>query len=151
MKRYLSVLVLGLSLGWSAFAAGHLSLPFKSQQPLWQGWYYTGGKYHGGIDYGCACGTEILSAHDGWATSWYQPYNPKDPNDYSYGEYVLVYEPSSKTYTLYAHLQAWNPRIPRAFKSTYDGAGWVWVNRSEVIGWAGKTGTQVCHLHFELT
>jgi hypothetical protein len=151
MQRIVFLLVAVLACPASVVANGHLTLPFKSQQPLWQGWIYDTGTYHGAIDYGCACGTEILAAHDGWATSYYQPYDPSNPKDYSYGEYVLMYHPSSRTYTLYAHLRNWNPRIPRVKKNLYDGQGWAWFNRGEVIGWAGKTGTQVCHLHFELT
>jgi len=84
MKKMVIALALS-GLGWSA-QAGHLTLPFSDAgTPLWQGWYYNNGGRHQGIDYGCGCGTPILAAHSGYATSWYQPYNPNDPKDYSYG------------------------------------------------------------------
>jgi len=137
----------------AAATAGELTLPYKNQAtPLWQGWIYDTGGYHGGIDYGCGCGTEVVAAADGYAISWYQPYNPRDPEDYSHGEYVLMYHPSIGRYTLYAHLSSWASYIPRRNRTVYkQNDGWVWVSRGMKVGTAGKTGTQVCHLHFELT
>jgi hypothetical protein len=152
MQRTITFLV---SFLWSAnlaLAAGPLTLPYSDKNtPLWQGWYYELGAYHGGIDYGTSSGTPILAAMDGYAVSWYQPYNPNG-GGYSYGEYVLMYHPSIGKYTLYAHLDDWEDNIPRKPDPTYPGSGgWLWVKRGVKIGTAGKTGTDVCHLHFELS
>lgn len=131
-----------------AFGAGPLTLPFKNQNtPLWQGWFYDDGTYHGGIDYGTSCGTEIVAVDNGYAISWYQPYDPGG-GGYSWGEYVLHYSPSCNCYIMYCHLSSWAGFIPRINETTYSG-NWVPVTRGQVIGWAGNTGTTVCHLHME--
>ncbi|MFH0830496.1 MAG: FG-GAP-like repeat-containing protein [Parcubacteria group bacterium] len=133
-----------------ALAAGTLTLPFRNQNTaLLQGWYYDDWTYHGAVDYGCSCGTEIVAADDGYAISWYQPYIPGG-GGYSWGEYVLQYSPSCNCYLLYAHLDHWASFIPRINQATYS-SQWVRVTRGQVIGWAGNTGTSACHLHFEVS
>ncbi|MFO0704941.1 MAG: FG-GAP-like repeat-containing protein [Candidatus Andersenbacteria bacterium] len=131
--------------------AGPFTLPFKNQNtPLWQGWTYTDGNYHGAIDFGCSCGTEIVAVADGWASAWYQPYDPNG-GGYSWGEYVLMYHPSCNCYTISTHLSQQLASIPYNFQTQYHpGGSWVWIKAGEIIGWAGATGTSECHLHFEI-
>jgi hypothetical protein len=150
MKRTFAILlVLHIA---AASDAGNLTLPFANQgTPFWQGWIYTSGGYHGGVDYGSNCGTPIIAAADGYAIAWEQSYNPHG-GGYSYGEYVLMYHPSCNCYTLYAHLQSQESFIPqRGYTSYVPGADWAWVSRGQKIGTSGATGTEECHLHFEVS
>jgi|GEM_PF-2826838 len=130
--------------------AGPFTLPFSSSSiPIWQGFYYDDGSYHGGLDYGAPTGTPILAVDDGYAWAWddFDPYNPY----YCWGRYVAVYHASCNCYTLYAHLGSQASFIPRAGQSTYPNTQNVKVKRGQVIGWSGNSGTIEPHLHFETT
>lgn len=135
-------------------AYGPLTLPFVNQNTaLLQGWLYDGPwgpdgtNYHGALDYATPYGTTIRAATDGYAWTWTHDVN----SNYSWGNYVVVYDPSSGVYTLYAHLDSAEGFIPRSPQAVYSSGTGVPISRGQRIGWSGSSGTTSPHLHFEVS
>lgn len=150
--------------------SGFLAFPLRNAQPLYHGWYYfynvkqPSDGYHGAIDIRAPADTEVLAAADGWAIASCQPKIDSGTRD-TYGNFALM-DHGNGFSTLYAHLTSISlpvisqlpcdnnsrHRITRGGEDiAYAGNVFKWtrVNRGEVIGRVGKTGTTYDHLHFE--
>lgn len=97
---------------------------------------YSSGKYHGGIDFPCATGSNVVAAQKGIVITVKRL-------DYSYGYYIIVYHGTDKSgrsvVTLYAH----NSSI---LVSVGDS-----VKKGETIAKSGSTGNSTGpHCHFEV-
>lgn len=97
---------------------------------------YSSGQYHGGIDFPCPTGSNVVAAQDGIVIT------VKRLN-YSYGYYVMIYHGTDakgrSVVTLYAH----NSSILVSNGET--------VKRGQVIAKSGSTGNSTGpHCHFEI-
>ena len=97
---------------------------------------YSNGSYHGGIDFPCAVGTNVVAAQKGVVAGVQRL-------DYSYGYYVLIYHGTDasgdKVFTLYAHNSS---ILVSPGQSVYKG---------QQIAKSGSTGNSTGpHSHFEI-
>ncbi|MDX9953134.1 MAG: Ig-like domain-containing protein [Anaerolineae bacterium] len=126
-----------------------LGLPFAdASEFVAAGWLYNGGSYHGGIDWMLDYNTEIYAAADGVAMVTEQP---DDGSHYAYGIFVYI-KHNNGYYTLYAHLNRGASGIvvyPASQRWNQDYANWTPVQKGQLIGYVGSTGTTSNHLHFE--
>jgi hypothetical protein len=126
-----------------------LTLPFKNDATLLQGWLYNDGTIHKGIDYRCKVGDPIYAAADGLAMHSTQKIN----STYAYGNFVFINHQNGYA-SLYAHLSRVSENIiiyeekDRGNKR-YD--EWTRIKKGDYVGNCGTTGTIVEHLHFEAT
>lgn len=155
----------------------YLTLPFAKQSyRITEGWFYSREENslhhawgHAGVDFELPKGTNVLAAAYGWAMSSYhrRVLTNKDGKPLQYkgksvemglGYFVQIYHPETKRYTLYAHLEKVDPKIPyspaRRLKSgnitpsnikvSPDSMPkhfrFVWVERGEKIGEVGDSG-----------
>lgn len=97
---------------------------------------YSSGKYHGGIDFPCDTGTDVVAAQAGTVIT-------AKTLDYSYGYYIMIYhgedEKGRSVVTLYGH----NSKL-----LVEEGQK---VAQGEVIAKSGSTGNSTGpHCHFEV-
>ena len=100
------------------------------------GMYYSSGAYHGAVDFGGAgvSGMPVYAVADGIVVT-------AEALTTSYGNYIILYHPSSNLYTLYAHGQAGS--IAVSVGQT--------VKQGQIIMHVGSTGNSTGpHLHFEV-
>jgi len=133
----------------SAYAADRfLTLPLEGDLRMWQGWHYGGGSDHEAIDYACDIGTPVYAAAPGIAMQ-----STQNPDGFGYGNFVFILHDNGYA-TLYSHLDAGATHIPyypqEQQANTYYNE-WVQVDRGELIGYCGNTGTSASHLHFEVS
>lgn len=116
---------------------------------------YRGGRYHAGIDLKTreVEGFPAFAVEDGWISRL-----RATPN--GYGRAVYLRGDSGRTY-VYAHLSRFSDRIGALVRAAQvrDGqyrvelepaAGSLRVERGEVVGLTGQSGTAGPHLHFEV-
>lgn len=110
---------------------GQLSYPTDSRSISAGFPYYSGGGYHGGIDFPVSTGSNVYAAADGIVSL-------VKYLDYSYGYYVMINHGNGLS-TLYAH----NSQILVSAGQT--------VSRGQVIAKSGSTGNSTGpHCHFEV-
>lgn len=100
------------------------------------GLYYSSGSYHGAVDYGASGinGMPVYAVADGIVVT-------TQALTTSYGNYIIIYHPSSNLYTLYAHGQAGSICVS-SLQS---------VKQGQQIMRVGNTGNSTGpHLHFEV-
>lgn len=100
------------------------------------GIYYSNGSYHGGVDFGASGinGSPVFAVATGVVIT-------TRALTTSYGNYIIIYHPSSNLYTLYAHGQAGSICVSE---------GQV-VKQGQQIMRVGNTGNSTGpHLHFEV-
>lgn len=100
------------------------------------GLYYSSGRYHGGVDFGNAGinGSPVYAVASGVVIT-------TRALTTSYGNYVIIYHPSSNLYTLYAHGQAGSICVSEGQS----------VSQGQQIMRVGSTGNSTGpHLHFEV-
>lgn len=100
------------------------------------GMYYSSGSYHGAVDFGASgiSGSPVFAVADGIVVT-------TQALTTSYGNYIILYHPSSNLYTLYAHGQAGSISVS---------AGQT-VKQGQQIMRVGSTGNSTGpHLHFEV-
>ena len=100
------------------------------------GMYYSSGGYHGAVDFGSAGinGSPVYAAAAGVVIT-------TRALTTSYGNYVIIYHPSSNLYTLYAHGQAGSICVSEGQS----------VSQGQQIMRVGSTGNSTGpHLHFEV-
>jgi uncharacterized protein YgiM (DUF1202 family) len=91
-----------------------------------------GGRGHMGVDYGCVTGTPVMAVADVEVD--------KSAYDTSgYGEYVRIWHPALKVYSLYGHFSVRKVKVGDL------------VKQGDVVGLSGNTGNSTGpHLHYEL-
>lgn len=97
---------------------------------------YSSGAYHGAVDYGATGvnGMPVYAVADGIVVT-------AEALTTSYGNYIIIYHPSSNLYTLYAHGQAGSISVSPLQK----------VKQGQQIMRVGSTGNSTGpHLHFEV-
>lgn len=117
----------------SASAAGFIR-PVNSS--ITTGLYYSSGSYHGAVDFGASnvSGMPVHAVADGVVVLARELTT-------SYGNYIIIYHPSSNLYTLYAHGQAGSIRVSEGQS----------VKQGQQIMNVGSTGNSTGpHLHFEV-
>ncbi len=97
---------------------------------------YSSGGYHGGLDFPCSTGSNVVAAQDGIVITVKRL-------DYSYGYYVMIYHGTDKkgrsVVTLYAH------------NSSILVSNGQSVKRGQTIAKSGSTGNSTGpHCHFEV-
>lgn len=100
------------------------------------GMYYSSGSYHGAVDYGTTGinGSPVYAVADGIVVT-------TQALTTSYGNYIIIYHPSSNLYTLYAHGQAGSICVSELQR----------VKQGQQIMRVGSTGNSTGpHLHFEV-
>lgn len=100
------------------------------------GMYYSSGAYHGAVDYGASGvnGMPVYAVADGIVVT-------TQALTTSYGNYIIIYHPSSNLYTLYAHGQAGSICVSPLQS----------VKQGQQIMRVGSTGNSSGpHLHFEV-
>ena len=100
------------------------------------GMYYSSGSYHGAVDFGASgiSGSPVYAVADAIVVT-------TQALTTSYGNYIILYHPSSNLYTLYAHGQAGS--ISVSMGQT--------VKQGQQIMRVGSTGNSTGpHLHFEV-
>ena len=100
------------------------------------GMYYSSGSYHGAVDFGAngISGSPVYAVADAIVVT-------TQALTTSYGNYIILYHPSSNLYTLYAHGQAGS--ISVSMGQT--------VKQGQQIMRVGSTGNSTGpHLHFEV-
>lgn len=100
------------------------------------GMYYSSGAYHGAVDFGASGvnGMPIYAVADGIVVT-------TQALTTSYGNYIIIYHPSSNLYTLYAHGQAGSISVSQMQR----------VKQGQQIMRVGSTGNSSGpHLHFEV-
>lgn len=100
------------------------------------GMYYSSGSYHGAVDFGAGgvSGMPIYAVADGEVMK-------TAALTTSYGNYIIIYHPSSNLFTLYAHGQAGSISVSQGQT----------VKQGQQIMRVGSTGNSTGpHLHFEV-
>lgn len=100
------------------------------------GMYYSSGSYHGAVDFGAGGvnGMPVYAVADGIVVT-------TQALTTSYGNYIIIYHPSSNLYTLYAHGQAGSISVSQMQS----------VKQGQQIMRVGSTGNSTGpHLHFEV-
>jgi len=100
------------------------------------GMYYSSGAYHGAVDFGAGGvnGMPVYAVADGIVVT-------TQALTTSYGNYIIIYHPSSNLYTLYAHGQAGSISVSQMQS----------VKQGQQIMRVGNTGNSSGpHLHFEV-
>lgn len=100
------------------------------------GMYYSSGSYHGAVDFGAGGvnGMPVYAVADGRVVT-------TQALTTSYGNYIIIYHPSSNLYTLYAHGQAGSISVSQG----------QLVRQGQQIMRVGSTGNSTGpHLHFEV-
>lgn len=100
------------------------------------GWYYSSGRVHGAVDFGAGgiSGSPVYAVADGIVIS-------TAALTTSYGNYIILYHPSSGLFTLYAHGQAGSIAVSQGQS----------VSQGQQIMRVGSTGNSTGpHLHFEV-
>lgn len=100
------------------------------------GMYYSSGSYHGAVDFGASgvAGMPVYAVADGIVVT-------TKALTTSYGNYIILYHPSSNLYTLYAHGQAGSIAVSVGQS----------VKQGQQIMRVGSTGNSTGpHLHFEV-
>lgn len=100
------------------------------------GMYYSSGSYHGAVDFGASGvnGMPVYAVADGIVVT-------TQALTTSYGNYIIIYHPSSNLYTLYAHGQAGSISVSELQT----------VKKGQQIMRVGSTGNSSGpHLHFEV-
>ncbi len=100
------------------------------------GMYYSSGSYHGAVDFGASGvnGMPVYAVADGIVVT-------TAALTTSYGNYIILYHPSSNLYTLYAHGQAGSISVSQGQT----------VKQGQQIMRVGTTGNSTGpHLHFEV-
>ena len=100
------------------------------------GMYYSSGGYHGAVDFGSSGinGSPVYAVADGVVIT-------TKALTTSYGNYIILYHPSSNLYTLYAHGQAGSISVSEGQT----------VKQGQQIMRVGSTGNSTGpHLHFEV-
>ena len=100
------------------------------------GMYYSSGSYHGAVDFGAGGvnGMPVHAVADGIVVT-------TQALTTSYGNYIILYHPSSNLYTLYAHGQAGSISVSVGQN----------VKQGQQIMRVGSTGNSTGpHLHFEV-
>ncbi|MBQ2937970.1 MAG: peptidoglycan DD-metalloendopeptidase family protein [Clostridia bacterium] len=100
------------------------------------GLYYSSGSFHGAVDYGASGinGMPVYAVADGIVVT-------TQALTTSYGNYIIIYHPSSNLYTLYAHGQAGSICVSEMQR----------VKQGQQIMRVGNTGNSTGpHLHFEV-
>lgn len=148
-----------------------LTLPMQKQagdiSPN-EGWYYSPEEMlihdkalHRGIDWSVERGTPVVAAADGYAVRSFQlaatneKYQGKTVG-FSLGEFVEIWHPEQKVYTLYGHLERAADSINYVTSVQVDADTWepngiyvdtatfmslaTQVKRGDVIGYAGDSG-----------
>lgn len=111
--------------------------PVKNHTSISAGYpNYSSGRYHGGIDFPCPTGSDVVAAQKGIVIAVKKLEN-------SYGKYLMIYHGTDKkgrsVVTLYAH----NSSIVVATGDT--------VKKGQVIAKSGSTGNSTGpHCHFEV-
>jgi len=140
-----------------AWAAAELLYPLKAQPSISSGFgQYRIGHPHGGVDLWTflKIGTPVLAADDGVI------YEIRC-SSVGYGR-VLYHRLRDGRIAVYAHLNGFAPKIDAVARKIQQATGrfsfskslaageTIAVQRGEVIGFAGDSGTDVAHLHFEI-
>ncbi|HPQ69842.1 MAG TPA: M23 family metallopeptidase [bacterium] len=140
-----------------AWAAADLLYPLKAKPAISSGFgQYRIGHPHGGVDLWTflKIGTPVLAADDGVI------YEIRC-STVGYGR-VLYHRLRDGRVAVYAHLSGFAPKIDAVAKKIQQANGRfsfsksltagevIAVQRGEVIGFAGDSGTDVAHLHFEI-
>ncbi len=145
-----------------------LTLPFKegTNFQIAEGWLYSGEerkmhgrKVHYGIDFAANRGTPVYAAADGLAiasfdTEEYGKWQDKKLG-FGYGRFVQVWNPDTKSFMIYAHLETIAPNIYYE-KPAKNGIGWkpslpkskeevethenTPIKKGDLIGYVGDTG-----------
>ena len=100
------------------------------------GMYYSSGSYHGAVDFGASGinGMPVYAVADGIVVT-------TQALTTSYGNYIILYHPSSNLYTLYAHGQAGSISVSQGQS----------VKQGQQLMRVGSTGNSTGpHLHFEV-
>lgn len=108
--------------------------------------------HHSGIDLYAFEGTPVIAAADGTLSIIKQ-------GSGGYGRAIYLKHKGGFT-TLYAHLSAFVPSIQKlidqkqkrkkSFSQKIRPREHIEFKAGEVLGWSGTSGTDLCHLHFEL-
>ena len=108
--------------------------------------------HHSGIDLYAFEGTPVVAAADGFVTMIKQ-------GSGGYGRAIYLKHKNHFT-TLYAHLSAFAPQIQAIVTAKQKRRGLftqkirpkqkIHFKAGDIIGWSGTSGTDLCHLHFEL-
>lgn len=128
----------GSSSGSSSYSGSSSSAGFIKpvNGTITTGLYYSSGRYHGGVDYGNSGinGSPVYAVASGVVIT-------TKALTTSYGNYVIIYHPSSNLYTLYAHGQAGSICVSEGQS----------VSQGQQIMRVGSTGNSTGpHLHFEV-
>ena len=119
--------------GTSTSSAGFIR-PVNSY--ITTGMYYSSGSYHGAVDFGAGGvnGMPVYAVADGIVVTTHALTT-------SYGNYIILYHPTSNLYTLYAHGQAGSISVSVGQN----------VKQGQQIMRVGSTGNSTGpHLHFEV-
>lgn len=139
----------------------YLTLPFEKQSyKITEGWFYSQEEYeihglrgHAGIDFELPLGAPVLAAASGFALASYQ-IRDLGKLKMGLGNFVSIYHPEVKRYTVYGHLDKIEEKIQKVeVNELLDESRFVWVERGEKIGTVGQSGFEPIwdevHLHFE--
>lgn len=131
-----------------------LTLPLKVNARVVNGWYYSDGVAHNGIDYESTYGQDIVVVADGVAMTSTQYINGGN----AYGRFVFIKhdetnENGKNYFTLYAHVSEVADGIisyPADQKWNTNYSDWTTVKRGDMIAKVGDENTSWVHLHFEV-
>ncbi|HEX9912245.1 MAG TPA: M23 family metallopeptidase [candidate division Zixibacteria bacterium] len=158
MKRrifYLFLLFLFLIFSRFTFAQENYLFPLKENRELSSIFAdHRDFHFHSGIDIktGEKTGLEVYASKSGWVyrifASWW-----------GYGKAVYLKHPDGK-FTVYAHLSDFSEKLKknvtekqlenRRYRVDLFLDDTIWIERGELIGYSGETGTGDPHLHFEI-
>jgi hypothetical protein len=155
MKRLIFNLILFLIFCGFAFAQDNYLFPLKEKRELSS--IFADHRYfhfHSGIDIktGEKTGLEVYASKSGWVyrlfASWW-----------GYGKAVYLRHPGGK-FTVYAHLSDFSEKLKkivtekqlenRRYRVDLFLEDSIRIERGELIGYSGETGTGDPHLHFEI-
>jgi len=155
MKRITFYFILFLIFSRFTFAQENYLFPLKDNRELSSVFAdHRDFHFHSGIDIktGEKTGLEVYASKSGWVyrifTSWW-----------GYGKAVYLKHPDGK-FTVYAHLSDFSEKLKkivtekqlenRRYRVDFFLEDSIWIERGEVVGYSGETGTGDPHLHFEI-
>ncbi|MCE1189228.1 MAG: M23 family metallopeptidase [Ignavibacteria bacterium] len=105
----------------------------------WNGPYSHQDVFYYSVDFSMPVGTVVTASREGTVFYYYDSFYDNDATEGH--ENILIISHGDSTYSRYIHLTYHGVRVKTG----------SYVHRGDTLGYSGKSGTPIAHLHFDVT